>query len=84
MLQYYIEIKVILMDKNLKGEIYLAGKMKKNGFVEGAVIAYIAIVITKILGAFYNIPFYGIIGERGSIIYSFAYSIYVLFLDIST
>ena len=58
--------------------------MKKNGFVEGAVIAYIAIVITKILGAFYNIPFYGIIGERGSIIYSFAYSIYVLFLDIST
>ncbi len=58
--------------------------MKKNGFVEGAVIAYIAIVITKILGAFYNIPFYGIIGDRGSIIYSFAYNIYVLFLDIST
>lgn len=58
--------------------------MKKNGFVEGAVISYIAIVITKLLGAFYNIPFYSIIGERGSIIYSFAYNIYVLFLDIST
>lgn len=59
-------------------------KMKKNGFVEGAVIAYVAIVITKILGALYNIPFYEIIGERGSIIYSFAYNIYVLFLDVST
>ncbi|MDO4420076.1 MAG: oligosaccharide flippase family protein [Ruminococcus sp.] len=62
----------------------MAGKLKKNGFVEGAVITYGAIVITKILGALYNIPFYEIIGERGSIIYSFAYNIYVLFLDIST
>lgn len=62
----------------------MANKLKKNGFVEGAVITYAAIVITKILGALYNIPFYEIIGERGSIIYSFAYNIYVLFLDIST
>lgn len=62
----------------------MSRKLKKNGFVEGAVIAYAAIVITKILGAFYNIPFYQIIGEEGSIVYSFAYNIYVLFLDIST
>ena len=62
----------------------MAKKMRKNGFVEGAFISYAAIVLTKLLGAFYNIPFYSIIGERGSIIYSFAYSIYVLFLDIST
>ncbi len=62
----------------------MAGKMRKNGFVEGAVIAYAAIVITKILGAFYNIPFYNIIGDHGSVLYSFAYSIYALFLDIST
>ncbi len=62
----------------------MAKKIRKNGFVEGAVISYAAIVITKLLGAFYNIPFYSIIGERGSIIYSFAYSIYTLFLDIST
>lgn len=63
---------------------YVARKMRKNGFVEGAVISYAAIVITKILGALYNIPFYNIIGERGSVIYSFAYSIYTLFLDVST
>lgn len=62
----------------------MARKLKKNGFVEGAVITYGAIVITKLLGALYNIPFYAIIGDRGSIIYSFAYNIYVLFLDIST
>lgn len=62
----------------------MARKMRKNGFVEGAVISYIAIVLTKILGALYNIPFYNIIGDHGSIIYSFAYSIYTVFLDIST
>lgn len=62
----------------------MAGKLKKNSFIEGAVITYGAIVITKLLGALYNIPFYEIIGDRGSIIYSFAFSIYVLFLDIST
>ncbi len=62
----------------------MGGKLKKNTFMEGAVIAYGAIVITKILGALYNIPFYEIIDNRGSVIYSFAYSIYALFLDIST
>lgn len=66
------------------GDVNLAGKLKKNSFIEGAVITYGAIVITKILGALYNIPFYEIIDNRGSVIYSFAYSIYVLFLDIST
>lgn len=59
-------------------------KMHKNSFVEGAVIAYIAIILTKIMGALYNIPFYSIIGEEGGVIYSYAYSIYVLFLEIST
>lgn len=58
--------------------------MHKTGFVEGAAIAYVAIVITKLMGALYNIPFYSIIGDKGGIIYSYAYSIYGLFLDIST
>ena len=59
-------------------------KMRKNSFVEGTIIAYVAIVITKLLGALYNIPFYWIIGEEGGVIYSYAYTIYALFLDIST
>lgn len=59
-------------------------KMRKNSFVEGAVITYLAIIFTKLLGALYNIPFYAIIGEKGGVLYAYAYRIYVFFLDIST
>ena len=38
--------------------------MKKNNFVQGAFIATLGIVITKILGILYVIPFYSIIGEN--------------------
>lgn len=44
--------------------------MKKNGFMEGAIIATIAIIISKVLGVLYVIPFYKIIGEsRWSIVW---------------
>ncbi len=58
--------------------------MKKSSFVEGTVIATIAIVFTKILGMLYVIPFYAIIGVQGAALYAYAYNIYVIFLDIST
>lgn len=58
--------------------------MKKNSFIEGTIIASIAIIITKILGVLYVIPFYVIIGETGGVLYSYAYNIYNLFLNIST
>lgn len=58
--------------------------MKKNSFVEGTVIAAIAILLTKVFGALYVIPFYSIIGENGGVLYSYAYNIYNLFLNIST
>lgn len=58
--------------------------MKKNSFVEGTLIAYIVILLTKILGAVYVIPFYKIIGESGGVLYSYAYNVYNLFLNIST
>ena len=57
--------------------------MKKNSFVEGTVVAYISILITKILGALYVIPFYEIIGTDGGVLYSYAYNVYNLFLNIS-
>ena len=57
--------------------------MRKNSFVEGTVVAYISILITKIIGAIYVIPFYKIIGEDGGILYSYAYNVYNLFLNIS-
>ena len=59
-------------------------KMKKSSFIEGTVIATLAIVITKILGMLYVIPFYAIIGVQGSALYAYAYNIYVIFLDISS
>ena len=59
-------------------------RMRKNSFVEGTFIAYAAIVISKLMGALYSIPFYQMIGDQGGVIYSCAYSIYALFLDIST
>ncbi len=58
--------------------------MKKNSFVEGTIIATLAIVFTKVLGMLYVIPFYAIIGSAGSALYSYAYNIYVIFLNISS
>ncbi|MEE0699250.1 MAG: polysaccharide biosynthesis protein [Bacilli bacterium] len=58
--------------------------MKKNSFINGALIATAAIVITKILGIVYVIPFYAIIGESNIALYGYAYTIYNLFLSLST
>ncbi len=58
--------------------------MKKNTFIQGAVVATIAIVITKIIGVLYVIPFYPLIGEQGGALYGYAYSIYNMFLNLST
>ncbi len=58
--------------------------MKKNSFVEGTIIATLAIVIVKILGMLYVIPFYKIVGSDGGALYSYAYNIYLIFLGISS
>lgn len=58
--------------------------MKKDSFLKGTLVASIAIIITKIFGVLYVIPFYKIIGEDGGVLYSYAYNIYTLFLNIST
>ncbi len=58
--------------------------MKKDSFVKGATIATICMFISKFLGIIYVIPFYSIIGEQGGALYGYAYSIYSIFLSIST
>lgn len=58
--------------------------MKKDDFLKGAFVATICIIITKILGVLYIIPFYSIIGARGAILYGAAYNIYAIFLNLST
>lgn len=57
--------------------------MRKDSFLKGTIIASMAIIITKIIGVLYVIPFYDIIGENGGVLYSYAYNIYALFLNIS-
>ena len=53
--------------------------MKKSNFLEGAFIATSAIILTKILGVIYVIPFYSIIGEQGGALYGYSYTIYNFF-----
>lgn len=59
-------------------------KLKKSSFLEGAFIATLCIIISKILGVIYVIPFYDIIGEQGGTLYGYAYNIYNVFLTISS
>lgn len=58
-------------------------KLKQNSFLNGAFIATFGIVISKILGMAYVIPFYAIIGGTGGALYGYAYTIYNLFQSLS-
>lgn len=62
----------------------MMGKLKKSSFLEGAFIATFCIIVTKILGILYVIPFYKIIGEQGGTLYGYAYNIYNVFLILSS
>ena len=62
----------------------MRNKLKKNTFVQGTLIASASLIFIKVLGAVYVIPFYKIVGNYGGTLYSYAYSIYSLFLNIST
>ena len=57
--------------------------MKKYSLIDGAIVSTVGIVLCKILGLIYVIPFYGIIGTQGGALYSYAYSIYAVFLNLS-
>ena len=58
--------------------------MKKNSFLKGAFIATLGIVITKAIGLLYVIPFHAIIGEKGGALYGYAYTIYLVFMALSS
>ena len=59
-------------------------KMKKNSLINGAAIVTISIILTKILGIIYVIPFHSIIGDEGGALYGYAYTIYLFFISVST
>ncbi len=57
---------------------------KKSTYLQGAFVATFGIVLSKILGMIYVIPFYSTIGTQGGALYGYAYNIYSIFLSIST
>lgn len=59
-------------------------KLKTSTYLQGAFVATLGIVLSKILGIIYVIPFHAIIGEQGGALYGYAYNIYSIFLGIST
>ena len=59
-------------------------KFKKNSFMQGAFIATLGIVLTKILGIVYVVPFYSVVGSKGGALYAYAYNVYEIFLGISS
>lgn len=65
-------------------EVMKKRKLTKNNFMQGAFIATFGIVLTKVIGILYVIPFYQIIGEQGGALYGYAYNIYSIFLSISS
>ena len=58
--------------------------MKKDNFLQGAFIATLAIVVAKVLGIIYVVPFNRAVGTLGGALYGYAYSIYTIFLSLST
>lgn len=58
--------------------------MKKTSFIKDSVISISGVVLCKIIGLLYVVPFYAMISTTGGALYSYAYSIYALFLSLST
>ena len=58
--------------------------MKKDSFIGGALIATLGIIIVKIIGVIYVIPFNALIGAKGGALYGYGYNVYALFLSASS
>lgn len=58
--------------------------MKKRNILQNSMIATICIIICKIIGLIYVIPFNAMISRSAGALYSYAYNIYVIFLSLST
>lgn len=58
--------------------------MKKRNVLQNSLIATVCIIICKIIGLIYVIPFNAMISRSAGALYSYAYNIYVIFLSLST
>ena len=55
-----------------------------NSFFGGAAILAVGIAVVKIIGMFYKVPLYNIIGEQGVTDFTNAYNIYSVLLTASS
>lgn len=60
------------------------GKMRKQGFLQGAAILAIANILVKVIGMFFKIPLRRLIGAEGMGIYTAAYSLYNIMFVVAT
>jgi O-antigen/teichoic acid export membrane protein len=58
--------------------------MKKRNVLQNSMIATVCILLCKIIGLIYVIPFNAMISKSAGALYSYAYNIYVIFLSLST
>lgn len=59
-------------------------KDKKTGFIKGALILAGANFLVKIIGAFFKVPLYNLIGEDGNGVFNVAYQIYTFMFIVAT
>ncbi|WP_147532668.1 putative polysaccharide biosynthesis protein [Bacillus marasmi] len=52
--------------------------------LRGTFILTLGTIISKVLGLFYVIPFYAIVGYQGAILYQYSYVPYTIFISIAT
>src|SRR5690606_13949767 len=52
--------------------------------LKGTFILTLGTIISKVLGLFYVIPFYSIVGDEGTALYSYSYISYTIFISIAT
>ena len=57
---------------------------KKRSYLTGAAILATTVAITKVIGFFYKIPLYNLLGDEGTTHFQVIYTIYSLLLTIST
>lgn len=61
----------------------MAGE-KKQSYLTGAAILAATVAITKVIGFFYKIPLYNLLGDEGSAHFQVMYNIYNLILTVAT
>ena len=57
---------------------------KEQNYLHGAAILTAGVIIMKILGAIYKIPIGNLLGDDGNALFTSAYTVYGVFLSLST